>query len=307
MDDTLALRVVPSAPTSLDFCWYEAIGDELLRRTVGRARRVLDVGCGPGAILLMLAPQIEHGTGVDIDGEAIARAEEARREAQVGNVSFRQGNAASLPFASCSFDVVLCLGDVLCYPSLFGKHERAVRELRRVLVPGGMVVHESMNWDWEYRSCPPAHTSIVRRGGDTILGRWTRTAEGYEISRDYRVLPDTPLHAWIEAQPWPASAQGYDTQLQVEEQRPVPAAYLEPQGEKWYRHHTPRSLRHLYHKAGFSAIDTICYGQTYDIAHKAGVLAQIEGHQDALARAEADLASTLRLGSGPWLLLTAYR
>jgi hypothetical protein len=162
-----------------------------------------------------------------------------------------------------------------------------------------------MDWNWEYRSCPPSGTSLVRRGEDYVLGRVTRTPSGYEISRDYRVLPGTPLHAWVRSQSWPRSAQGYDTQLHVVEERPLPAAWLEPCGVSRYRHYTPCGLRRLYRKAGFTAIDTISYGQTYDIAHRAGVLAQVEALQDALARAEADLAYTLHLGSGPWLLLTA--
>ncbi len=59
--------------------------------------------------------------------------------------------------------------------------------------------------------------------------------------------------------------------------------------------------------AGFHHTEVFAYGQTYDIAAKARLLDQVAAFRSALAAAEAEVALTLRLGSGPWLFLIAKK
>jgi ubiquinone/menaquinone biosynthesis C-methylase UbiE len=308
MSESLNLKILPSEPCEIDFAWYDEIKRDLLRRTVGQARRVLDVGCGPGTYLLMLAPQIGNGIGIDISDEDLDRAERARKSQGIDDLTFRHADATALPFPDGSFDVALLLGDVLCYSNLYGKHGTVVAELRRVLVEGGIAVHESMNWDWEYRSYPGPWISFTRSGENGYtLSRAVRTASGLETSRNYEVLPGTPLHRWIQEQEWPVSPQGYNTALSVEEVVPIPQKWLEFRGVKRHKHYRPRGLRRLYVQTGFRHVEGFAYGQTYDIAVKAGLAEELGPLQARLARAEADLAFTLRLGSGPWLHLIAEK
>ena len=151
MSRSLNLKVVPARPCDIDFAWYEQIRANLLRKTVKNVGRVLDVGCGRGDVLLMLSGQIGEGIGVDINRDDLDHAEREREQRKIKNVIFQHADALTLPFPSGSFDVVLLLGDVLAYPSTFGQHSSVVSDLRRVLKVGGTAVHESMNWDWEYR------------------------------------------------------------------------------------------------------------------------------------------------------------
>src|SRR5712664_32149 len=68
--------------------------------------RVLEIGCGTGPVTRALAawPHVSEAVGVDPSPVFIAAATELAK--QVPNVSFRQGDGRSLPFATESFDVV---------------------------------------------------------------------------------------------------------------------------------------------------------------------------------------------------------
>jgi len=303
------LEAVRARPCDVDFSWYEEIRTCLLRQTVKPKGRVLDVGCGRGDILMMLAGQIGEGIGVDICKDGLKHAESERKQRKIANITFQHAEATNLPFPNNSFDVVLLLGDVLAYPSTYGKHETVVSELRRVLKEGGAAVHESMNWDWEYRwPYPPSDISFTRSGlYNFTMHRIKRDETGLEMAQDYEVLPGTPLYQWVLEQEWPVSAQGWNTHLEVREYSPIPKEWLKFHSVSRYKHYRPRDLARLYKRAGFHHPEVFAYGQTYDIAAKAGLLNQVALFQSKLATAEAEIAFTLHLGSGPWLFLVAEK
>jgi ubiquinone/menaquinone biosynthesis C-methylase UbiE len=99
--------------------------------------RVLDVGCGSGAVTRELARRVgSHGlaVGVDPSPALLAVARELAREAGVGDrVQFREGNALRLPFPDRSFDAVVCVTVLSHVPN----GEAAIPELLRVLRSGG--------------------------------------------------------------------------------------------------------------------------------------------------------------------------
>ena len=139
------------------------------------------------------------------------------------------------------------------------------------------------------------------------MHRVGRDVSGLETSQDYQVLPGTPLHAWILEQQWPVSPQGADTHLEVIERAPIPNEWLKSCSVSQYKHYRAEDLVRLYEKAGFHHVEVFAYGQTYDIAAKAGLLDRVAPFQSELATAEAAVAFTLRLGSGPWLFLIAEK
>jgi SAM-dependent methyltransferase len=98
---------------------------------------VLDVGCGPGTITVDLAARVEPGsvTAVELTDDALnlARAEAQRRN--VRNVSFVTSDVHKLDFPDNTFDVVHA-HQVLQH---VGDPVQALREMRRVCVPGGIV------------------------------------------------------------------------------------------------------------------------------------------------------------------------
>jgi SAM-dependent methyltransferase len=96
-----------------------------------RKKNVLDVGCGTGAILKQLGNP-EKNVGIDLAPEAISFC----RERGLNNV--RQGDICALPFADASFDAVICSS--VLYHQWVGDVEGAVREMHRVLRPGGTLL-----------------------------------------------------------------------------------------------------------------------------------------------------------------------
>ena len=103
---------------------------EKVCRDMGKLRpRILDVGCGTGANLQMLA-QFGAAEGVDVSTEALDFCR-ARGLAEV-----KQGAAESLPFADASFDLVTGL-DVVEH---LDDDIAGLSEMRRVLRPDGRAV-----------------------------------------------------------------------------------------------------------------------------------------------------------------------
>jgi ubiquinone/menaquinone biosynthesis C-methylase UbiE len=96
--------------------------------------RVLDAGCGRGTITLGLASAVGSVVGIDAE-DVFADARRYAVEHGVTNVEFCVGDVYSLDFQDASFDACFC-------HSVLEALERpldALRELWRVLVPGGVV------------------------------------------------------------------------------------------------------------------------------------------------------------------------
>jgi demethylmenaquinone methyltransferase/2-methoxy-6-polyprenyl-1,4-benzoquinol methylase len=89
---------------------------------------VLDACCGTGDLALADARAGGRVTGVDFSGEMLARAERKAPE-----FDWVQADAAALPFPDASFDVVTVGFGIRNLADLEG----GLRELARVLVPGG--------------------------------------------------------------------------------------------------------------------------------------------------------------------------
>ncbi|MGP4096006.1 class I SAM-dependent methyltransferase [Nonomuraea sp. KM90] len=124
-----------------------AVWAEELRRLSGD-ERLLDLGCGRGAVLLLAAERLEHGrvTGVDLwrsrdrsgNEEPVTRAN-AEAEGVSERVELVTGDMRELPFGDDAFDVVVSSQAIHGIPGAEGR-ERAVREAHRVLRPGGLML-----------------------------------------------------------------------------------------------------------------------------------------------------------------------
>jgi ubiquinone/menaquinone biosynthesis C-methylase UbiE len=105
---------------------------ELVEAAALRAgERVLDVACGTGVVARLAAEQAGAVTGVDVNPGmlAVARSVPAAGAA----IEWRQADAAATGLPDAAWDVVLCQLGL----QFFADRTEALREMRRVLTPGG--------------------------------------------------------------------------------------------------------------------------------------------------------------------------
>lgn len=96
---------------------------------------LLDIGCGRGRLLKLLASRANRAVGVDIDAGARQLARTDLMLAGLPNCSLRQGDMYRLPFADGEFDTII-LDDVLADAK---RPVQALAEAKRLLSPGGRV------------------------------------------------------------------------------------------------------------------------------------------------------------------------
>ena len=101
--------------------------------------RVLDVGCGPGITLQLLAQRVHTGFLAGTDPSDVMLRQAARRNRRAvakGRVELRRGSAEHLPYEDGTFTKASAVHSVYFWPSL----EQGLRELHRVLARGGRLV-----------------------------------------------------------------------------------------------------------------------------------------------------------------------
>jgi SAM-dependent methyltransferase len=100
---------------------------------IAPSQRVLDVACGTGVLTREVASRVgATGEAVGVD-PGPGMIEVARRQAPA--IEWRQGVAESLPFGGASFDAVVSQFGLM----FFNDRRQALREMLRVLKPGGRV------------------------------------------------------------------------------------------------------------------------------------------------------------------------
>ena len=107
---------------------------------VGIHGEVLDVGCGTGALTFAIAKNqaVSKIVAMDLSEAFLAY---ARSQTDDPRISFKLGDAQSLPFPDAAFDCCLALLVVSFIPDA----PKAAREMRRVTRPGGVVA--TAMWD----------------------------------------------------------------------------------------------------------------------------------------------------------------
>ena len=94
---------------------------------------LLDIGCGQGRVLKLLASRAGRAVGVDVDSDARRLARAELLLAELPNCSLRKGDMYALPFGDAEFDTVI-LDDVLATAE---QPAQAIAEATRLLRPGG--------------------------------------------------------------------------------------------------------------------------------------------------------------------------
>ncbi|MFJ8042543.1 class I SAM-dependent methyltransferase [Kitasatospora sp. NPDC096147] len=140
--------------------------------------RLLDVGCGPGTLAVLLGGSFAEVVGVDPDAGMIAEAQRAAEAAgPAGRVRWVRARAEQLPSDLGEFDAV-----TFGHSFHWMDQERVAVAVRELLRPGGAFVHVA-DWKAERRSVAglphpvppqPAVDGLVRR----YLGPLRRAGQG---------------------------------------------------------------------------------------------------------------------------------
>ena len=124
--------------------------------TLAQARRILDAGCGPGQFTIAAAEALPGAElcGIDLAPTMIALARtHATASPASARLRFEVADVAHLPFPDASFDAVMSTGSIKHWPDPVA----GLREIHRVLVPGGRAFIAEMN-----RLAPPEAVATQR-------------------------------------------------------------------------------------------------------------------------------------------------
>jgi ubiquinone/menaquinone biosynthesis C-methylase UbiE len=144
-----------------------------------REFRVLDLGCGVGHILTILPTSFEK-VGVDYSLHSLKLARRQLDE-QTGLVN---ASGQALPFEDSSFDLITCL-EVLEH---LEDDEKAVREISRVLKPGGYLIASvpSQYYFEEYRELMGHYRHYTPASFAALLSRYEIEIRNY--LNDYKLF-----------------------------------------------------------------------------------------------------------------------
>jgi SAM-dependent methyltransferase len=97
---------------------------------------LLDVGCGPGSLTLLLAPHVAEAIGVDADEDMLREAARQAAQQQIGNVTWRYLRGEDLP-ADLPRPTLVSFAQSFHWMD----RPRVAVAVRRMLGPGGAVLH----------------------------------------------------------------------------------------------------------------------------------------------------------------------
>lgn len=101
---------------------------------------ILDLACGQGRHLIELANRGNYNlSGLDQSRYLIQRARNTAKEKKI-SINFKEGDVRKLPFAADSFDYVTILGNSFGYFETHEEDIKILKEIFRVLKPGGKVL-----------------------------------------------------------------------------------------------------------------------------------------------------------------------
>jgi SAM-dependent methyltransferase len=170
--------------------WFASLRDfvsEAVTAKVPPESRVLEVGCSTGHVIAALPNEYKR-TGADISPSAVDLARTLRPD-----IRFVEAPVETLPFADGEFDCVLAL-DVLSAKGV-DDERLALREISRVLHPGGVLITQVAAYAWLRSAYDDASPSTARRYTARSLQALLEDA-GFSVTHlTYRVSVLFPLAA----------------------------------------------------------------------------------------------------------------
>lgn len=157
---------MPTAKTKNDYTNIRPNSDVLTTLIELNGKRVVDIGCGEGTLVRLMARHGAKVFGVDTNP---AQLEKARAENTVSHEIFYEGTAEHLPFDDACMDVCVFFNSL--HHVEVDVMEAALGEARRILKPGGILyVSEPLAHGPHFELMAPVHDETeVRAKAQTTL------------------------------------------------------------------------------------------------------------------------------------------
>jgi len=171
--------------------------------------RALDLGCGAGHVSFHVAGQLAEVVAYDLSQSMLDTVQSAAAERGLSNIQLQQGVAEYLPFDDASFDFVF---------SRYSAHHwqdlgRALREVHRVLRPGGKLVFiDVMSPGMPLLDTYLQAAELLRDSShvrDYSAAEWLRemSQAGLQVERQRRQRLHLQFSSWVERMRTPESLQ----------------------------------------------------------------------------------------------------
>lgn len=135
------------------------------RSGIQKGMQVLEVGCGSGALTTFVARAVGKKGNVyalDIQPEMLQQLEKKLSQPEnkdITNIKLIESNAYDLPFDDNSLDLVFMVTVLGEIPD----HDKALKEIKRVLKPGGILAITEMFLDPDYL----LKSTVTKKGEET--------------------------------------------------------------------------------------------------------------------------------------------
>lgn len=166
-----------------DTPWHRLVKTHLSPVRDLAAKRVLEIGCGRGGFACWLASQSERPAAIvaaDFSATALQKGKAFALERGLSGITWRTSDIQAINHKDASFDTVISCETIEHVPD----PRRAIRELARVLKPGGRLLLTTPNY---------LGTMGLYRGYMRLTGR-RYTEEGQPIN-NFMLLPR--VRSWV--------------------------------------------------------------------------------------------------------------
>ncbi|MGN7454725.1 class I SAM-dependent methyltransferase [Paenibacillus pasadenensis] len=151
--------------------WEQAereVGRLAARLELRPGARIADIGCGMGRHSLALSRLGYEVSGLDLS-QALLR--EARSQPGSEAVSWFEGDMRRMPFEDGQFDAAVNLFTSFGYFEEDREHLQVLREMRRILRPGGRFVIDFLNAEQVKSTLVPESRRVDEETGTVIVER----------------------------------------------------------------------------------------------------------------------------------------
>jgi SAM-dependent methyltransferase len=149
--------------------------------------RVLDVACSTGGVTRRAAQAVGAAgkvVGIDVNESMLSMARTVSQRHDGPPIEWHHSDAAALPFPAAAFDVVLCQYGL----EFFADRAAGLREMARVLVPGGRLVLRV----WRALERQPFYVALIE-----VLERHVRTGVAAPIRAAFTLADAAELRALV--------------------------------------------------------------------------------------------------------------